>query len=169
MQARLCRFDGYVAHYMKSSYIVLGCAIAVWQNTCMLAVLLFKWAYIWVPGKLILTIPRLIHLKAFTELFYFSYTSHKPCSVLLFVIPVKKEKNLRWLKVQEKSKFRVTIFVLKERYPVNPHPPFFDLRMHRPLIDVGMWVFPSHVFISSKVFLWSQSRLSLWSCGYADT
>lgn len=116
MQACLCRFDGYIAHYMKCLYVVLGCAIAVWQNTCMLAVLLFKWAYIWVPDKLILTIPRLIHLKLSQSCSTFSYTSHKPCSVLLLlsVIPVKKEKNLRWLKVQEKSKFRVTIFVLNQ-------------------------------------------------------
>lgn len=63
VQACLCCFDGYVAHCTKCLYVVLGCAVAVLQNTCVLVVVLFKCPYIWVPGKLILTIPRLIHLQ----------------------------------------------------------------------------------------------------------
>jgi len=55
--------DGYIARYRKHLHVALGCTVTVLPNICMLVVLLFKCAYIWVPGKLILTIPRLIHLE----------------------------------------------------------------------------------------------------------
>lgn len=111
-------------------------------------------------------------LGAFAGLSYFGYTSHIPCSVLLlllFLIPVKKEDNVRWLKVKEKSKLGVTIFVLKEPDPVDLHTLFFffNLRKHHPLVSTS--VFPFNVFIPSKVFLWSQSGLSVWSWRCADT
>lgn len=56
-----------------------------------MGILLLKCACIWSLGRLILT-----------SLFYFSYTSHKPCSLLWsFLISVKKENNLRWLEFKK--------------------------------------------------------------------
>lgn len=57
------------------------------------------------------TLGRLI----LTTLFYFSYASHKPCSLLLlFLISIKKGNNLRWLKVQETFNFRMAIILCRE-------------------------------------------------------
>lgn len=108
------------------------------------------------------TLGRLI----LTTLFYFSYTSHKPCSLLLlFLISVKKGNNHRWLKVQETFNFRMAIFVHRESDLVD----LFDVRMHHHLVNTGMLQSFLSLFIPSQVFLWSWSRLLLWSCSFAGT